>query len=259
MNNNDNTSSLDRILDIMLMFAGHGRVVTRREIERRFGLSRSSAYRYLHSLRRRGLITAMARSGEFVLSPGFVRLVALTEEYGRDMSEIAAPILRELAGITGESAMITHRAGDRVLCVRFQDGPRAVRVGLGPAANTPLYRGASAKVHLAHMNDADIRDVLEYCRTLPEDEFPRPVEDLEHELGEIRERGYATSAGELEASVASVAVPIIGSDNNLLGVVAVASVGERARHPEEGLLDHLRIAAVRIVREWDRAKPRDLF
>lgn len=259
MNNNDNISSLDRILDIMLMFAGHGRVVTRREIERRFGLSRSSAYRYLHSLRRRGLITAMARSGEFVLSPGFVRLAALTEEYGRDMSEIAAPILRELAGITGESAMVTHRAGDRVLCVRFQDGPRAVRVGLGPAANTPLYKGASAKVHLAYMSKADIRDVLDHCRTLSAEEFPRQVDDLESELLEIRERGYATSAGELEASVDSVAVPIIGSDNNILGVVAVASVGERAQSPEDGLLDHLRIAAARINREWDRAKPKELF
>lgn len=253
MNNNDNASSLDRILDIMLMFAGHGRVVTRREIERRFGLSRSSAYRYLHSLRRRGLITAMARSGEFVLSPGFVRLVALTEEYGRDMSEIAAPILRELAGITGESALLTHRVGDRVLCVRFQDGPRVIRVGLGPAADTPLYLGSSAKVHLAHMPDADIQLVLEHCRTLPEGELPRSVDELAEELVEIRKQGYALSVGELEGGVKSVSVPVFAHDNNILAAVTVASVGDRAQNPHDGLLDHLRIASARIAREWARA------
>lgn len=250
---NDSLSSLERILDILLMLASQGEAVTRREIERRFGLSRSSAYRYLQSLRRMGLITAKARSGEYVISPGLVRLVALTEELGRDMSEIAAPALRDLAGITGESAMITHRAGDRVLCVRFQEGPRAVRVGLGPAANTALYAGASAKVHLAHLAKPDIQRVLQHCRTLPEAQFPHHVDEFEQQLAEIRERGYATSFGELEHTVTSVAVPLFCPDGTVLAAVSVASLKERAGQPEE-MLDHLRIAAARITREWSRAR-----
>lgn len=249
----DTASSLDRILDILLMFAGHGQVVTRQEIEQRFGLSRSSAYRYLHTLRRRGLITSMARSGEFVLSPGFGRLVAMTQESGRDMSTLATPILRELAAMTGESALLTHRVGDRVLCVAFQEGPRTVRVGLGPAANTPLYLGSSAKVHLAHMPDYDIRRVLDHCAQLGPDQWGGNAGVLEWELQDIRERGYAISNGELEGGVFSTSVPVFCHDGSLLAAVTVASVGDRAQDLEDGWLDHLRIAAARIAREWPRA------
>ncbi len=61
----------------------------------------------------------------------------MTEESGRNMAVLAAPILRELTAMTGESALVTHRVGERVLCVGFQEGPRTVHVGLGPAADTP--------------------------------------------------------------------------------------------------------------------------
>ncbi|GAA5120424.1 hypothetical protein GCM10023339_35810 [Alloalcanivorax gelatiniphagus] len=250
----DNASSLDRVLDILLLFAGHGQVVKRTEIERRFGLSRSSAYRYLHTLRRRGLITGMARSGEYVLSPGFARLVALTEENGRDMCALVRPILRELAGMTGETALVTHRVGERVLCVGCQEGPRVVRVGLAPALETPLYVGSSAKVHLAHMPDYDIRRVLDHCATLSPEQWSGNVERLEQELVEIRERGYATSVGELEEGVFSTSVPVFCHDGSLLAAVTVAAVGDRAENPEDGLLDHLRIAAARIAREWPRSQ-----
>lgn len=249
----DNASSLDRILDILLMFAGHGQVVTRQEIERRFGLSRSSAYRYLHTLRRRGLISSMARSGEYVLSPGFTRLVAMTEESGRNMAVLAAPILRELTAMTGESALVTHRVGERVLCVGFQEGPRTAHVGLGPAADTPLYLGSSAKVHLAHMPEYDIRRILDQCATLTPEEWDGNVGVLEWELQDIRERGYATSNGELESGVFSTSVPVFCHDGTLLAAVTVAAVGDRAQDPEDGWLDHLRIAAARIAREWPRA------
>lgn len=248
---NDKLSSLDKVLDILLMFAGHGDVVTRQEIEKRFGLSRSSTYRYLQSLRRKGLITAMSRSGEYVLNPGVVRLVGLNEERGRNMSEIAAPALHDLAAITGESAMITHRAGDRVLCVRFQEGGRAVRVGLGPAANTALYEGASAKVHLAHLPRKDIERILAHCRDLPKDKFPHEMDEFEQELKDIRERGFATSYGELEEAVVSVAMPMFCADGGVLAVVSVAALAERAR-PAKEMLDHLRIAIARITREWCR-------
>lgn len=249
----DIASALDRVLDILLLFAGHGQVVTRTEIEQRFGLSRSSVYRYLYTLRRRGLIVGLARSGEYVLSPGFARLVTLTEEHGRDMGAIVRPILRELAGMTGETALVNHRVGDRVLCVAFQEGPRAVRVGAAPALDTPLYVGSSAKVHLAYLADYDIRRVLDHCATLAPEQWSGDVARLERELGEIRERGYATSMGELESGVFSTSVPVFCRDGSLLATVSVAAVSERAQHPEGGLLDHLRIASARISREWPRS------
>lgn len=247
------TSSLDRVLEMLLMFAGHGEVVTRMGIEQRFGLSRSTAYRYLHTLRRRGLIVAMARSGEYVLSPGFARLVALTKDGGGDMAAIVRPILRELVGMTGQTALVSHRVGERVLCVGFQEGPRLIRVGLESALDTPLYVGSSGKVHLAHMEHHDIQRILDHCATLTSAQWSGDAALLRQELAEIRERGYATSIGELESDAACISVPVFCHDGTLLAAVTAAVVGEDAKDLEKDLLDHLRIAAARIAREWLRS------
>ena len=129
-----------------------------------------------------------------------------------------------------------------------------VRVGLAPALDTPLYVGSSAKVHLAHMPEYDIQRVLEHCATLSPEQWSGDAGRLEQELRDIRERGYATSAGELETGVFSTSVPVFCHDGSLLAAVTVAAVGDRAENPEHGLLDHLRIAAARITREWPRSQ-----
>ncbi len=103
------------------------------------------------------------------------------------------------------------------------------------------------------MPEYDIRRILDQCATLTPEEWDGNVGVLEWELQDIRERGYATSNGELESGVFSTSVPVFCHDGTLLAAVTVAAVGDRAQDPEDGWLDHLRIAAARIAREWPRA------
>ena len=88
------------------------------------GLPASTVYRYLRSLRDLGLVEetdGWYRPGDRLAHPD--RAVA-----NATLASIAKPILRELAAETGETALVTVRAGMAALCVEQAESPKHMRM-----------------------------------------------------------------------------------------------------------------------------------
>jgi DNA-binding IclR family transcriptional regulator len=89
----------------------------------------------------------------------------------------------------------------------------------------PLLTSASGQVFLAHLDRQDVRTRLLEEEEAPfeatETAAPRRPEDLEALVRSVRERGYATTAGNLNASFAAVSAPVFDYSGRIVAAMTV--------------------------------------
>jgi DNA-binding IclR family transcriptional regulator len=175
------------------------------------GITRPTAHRLAVALERHGLLARDA-AGRFVLGG---RLAGWGAAAGRGLVDAARPVLAHLADITGESAQIYVREGDRRVCVAVHERSSGLRDTVPLGAVMPLTRGSGGKVLLAWAADAHRFDVDAKA------------------LAVVRRRGWAETAGEREPGVASVSAPVRGTASaDVLAAISVSGPIERlGLHP----------------------------
>jgi len=251
--NSGRYSSLDRILDILLMFGESQTPLSVQRLSEAFRSSRSSVYRYVQILRKRGLIEETDVPGHFRLGPMTLRL-ARAFSGDAHLKSLAEPVLQELAAESGESVMITRRSGNKVVVLASIDSAQIVRVNIDAANNSPLHVGSFGKLHLAYL---DAREVDRYLRHPLLAVAPYTVTEpasLRAELDAIRTQGYALSDSEVEAGMRSLSVPVNDGTGNLAAVLTLA--GPAFRMPLSPLrrqASRLATAAAGIARLWSAA------
>ncbi len=243
----ERNSTADRALDILGMFADDRPVVSGSEVAERLGTSRSTAYRYLQSLVASRFLEE-APGGGFRLGLRVLELARLARRsYG--LSDVAMPVMQQLAAQTRESVLLTRRVGDLVVCLdRAESVAHAVRISYERGSALPLNAGASALALLAWADPAETRALLERVElTSFTPATLTSVEALLDRLGEIRELGYAITRGEVDRDVLGIAAPIRDGRDVVVAAVSVAAVASRvppARQDE--IVDAIRDAASRI-------------
>jgi DNA-binding IclR family transcriptional regulator len=196
------------------------------------GLPRPTAHRLAVALVRLGLL---GRDGDGRFAVGG-RLAGWGAAANRRLADAARPVLAELADATGESAQLYVREGDQRVCVSVHERPSGLRDTVPLGAVLPLDRGSGGKVLLAWASDADRFGVDAATRAA------------------VRRRGWAESAGEREAGVASVSAPVYAADGlgpalggNVVGAISVSGPIERLGvHPGKRLSRAVLDAAGRL-------------
>ena len=147
-------------------------------------LPRATAHRLAVALEAHGLV---GRDGEgrFVLGP---RLSLLS------LPLLARPALEALRDVTGESAQLYVRRGERRLCVEALESPHGLRTIVPVGALLPLEVGSAGKI-------------------------------LRGEAAALK-RGWAESVEERERGVASVSAPV-WEDGAVVAAVSVSGPIER--------------------------------
>ncbi|MBU8817109.1 IclR family transcriptional regulator [Mycolicibacterium goodii] len=216
-----------RGLQMLETLAGMRQPATLRDIADRAGLSQSNAFRILQALEQEGYLHHLGRSGYRLAS----RSLALATVIGPRpaMLRLMYPVAARLAAISGEAAVIHLRAGHfrvLVLGVPARSGPILDPAGV-LGERTPLASGASGRVILAHLPEAE-RARIDFEGVTPE------------QLATIRERGYETSHGENHPGINGISVPLLAEIDNpsdfpiALGAMTIAGPAERL--PDGGLL-----------------------
>jgi DNA-binding IclR family transcriptional regulator len=242
----ERNSTADRALDILDMFDEEHMVVGGVEVATRLSVARSTAYRYLQSL-------VSARFLEEAPGGGF-RLGLRLMELGRlargiyGLSEIAAPVLVDLAADTGETALLTRRMGDFIVCLDLAES-RDQRVHISYERGTvlPISTGASATVLLAWSDPEDVRKLLARRRLeRSTDAPPADLDALVDRMERVRADGYAVARTELDPDLVSIAAPI-WSNGKVVASVSVAAVSSRVpRSKERQFAERAREAAAKI-------------
>jgi len=234
-----------RVLDLLMAFSERP-TWSVDDLAAELGDTKSTTYRFMKSLRDRGLIVRQA-SGQYALGPVVLTLASNVMTEG-SLSEIALPIMRQLALDSGESVILTVIVGDKALALEQVSGPRPISLSFKPGTLRPLHSGASSKILLANLAEPAYSETL---ATVLEPEYSdqpvASVDKLRAELETIREQGFALTAGEFEPGVKAIASPILDRRKNLHGAISIAGPEQRMSAEQDvHLQEILGIAAKRI-------------
>ncbi|MBB4932716.1 DNA-binding IclR family transcriptional regulator [Lipingzhangella halophila] len=224
--------SVDRAITVLEILAQHGEAgVT--EIAAELGVHKSTAFRLVGALERRGLVEQPGLRGKYQLGFGIIRLAGAMAA-GLDLTQQSRRVCEDLAADLGETVNIAIPSGDMVINIDQVRGASAVVSQNWIGRQNPLHSTSSGKVLLAFMPKSDQRRVL---RGHLEEVTPSTITDpelLRAELDEITERGFATAVEELEVGLNAVAAPVRGLTGEV--VAAVSASGPSYRMEEDKLL-----------------------
>ncbi len=222
--------SLDRAIDLLSSFQSHG-LLTVEEMARIVGWPKSSVYRFVQVLRKRGLLLLDPSVGKYRLGP---LIYQLGKSGLPDLSEFARPVLERMTGESGESSFLSVRTGWETRYATCVESPETIRFTAPLGKVVPLYAGASAKVILAFMAEEQRKAYLRTVRlkrlctaTI------RDKRKLEQHLVLIYQRGYDFTQEELYHGAWGLAAPILGEDG--VAVASLAITGLRFRMPQKKL------------------------
>ncbi|MBX6391711.1 MAG: IclR family transcriptional regulator [Frankia sp.] len=196
------------------------------ELVARTGLSRATAHRLAVALQVHRLVDRDG-AGRFIAGPRLAAgspAAALWPLPWR-LLQAAPAVLAELRDATGESTQLYVRRGDERVCVAAAERDSGLRDTVPVGAALPMTAGSGAQVLLAFAADGG----GEGGATLP----AGAVFD-EAALAAVRARGWAQSAGEREAGLASVSAPVRDATGAVIAALSLSGPdGRLTRSPGE--------------------------
>jgi IclR family acetate operon transcriptional repressor len=196
------------------LFAASDDYLSSSAVARRLKMPRTTVLRILHTLAAERLL--QRRGFDFTASPEL--RTGLRSMADTAVRAAAAPVLKELSQITGETAYLALPTGDKAAVVESSG------VGGGMRAPMDLHCSAFGKAFLAFGPRAGLEKVLGSAplqartrRTLT------TAEALGTECGRIVRQGYATDDEESEEGVRSLAAPVWASGGVLTAAIGVSA------------------------------------
>jgi DNA-binding IclR family transcriptional regulator len=201
MNDTSGVGVLDKAVSVLA--AVESGPATLAQLVAATGLARPTAHRLAVALEHHRLLDRDVQ-GRFILGP---RVAELASAAGEDrLLAVAQPVLIQLRDATGESAQLYRLAGggggvggDVRVCVAAAERASGLRDTVPVGAALPMTAGSAAQVLLAWEEGERMHRGL------------RGAKFTATTLAGVRRRGWAASAAEREAGVASVSAPVRGA------------------------------------------------
>ncbi len=204
--------SVDHALAVMEYLAAAADPVTLTALSKQFGMSKSSMYRLLATLRDRGYvvkdpITARYRFG--------LTATRLAQQAGAVESLTGAcwPAMRWLWTRTEETVLLAVRDGDTAVVVEKLDSTRPVLATSSLGRLMPLHGVSGGMALLASFPDAEIREILAATDlTRFTSKSVTNADAVWHDIRTTRLKGYAINREHFRDGVCGVAAAVHGHD-----------------------------------------------
>ena len=210
------------------------------------GLNISTTSRLLRSLQDYGYVRRDELTGRFRLGYKIMHMGTVVYEQS-SLEEIAVSVLNELVDRTNETATFNVPIDNDVMIVARSLCTNQLRSAQPVGTRRPLHTTATGKVLLAYLPD----DRVEAYLGRPLERFtPNTIakpDELREELQRIRERGYATSNGEIDQGLVGIAAVVRNMTDKVVASCGIS--GSDYRLPPEVLpqaAEHVKAAAIEI-------------
>ena len=220
--------SLDRAMRIVFAIADSAAPdVGVSELARALEMPKAVVHRIMKTLCVHGFLAFDERTRRYQLGAGALT-VGLAAVRHLDVPVIARPYLERMAAESGETATLSVLRGSQRIYVDQVLSPQEIRLEVVLGRPYPLYAGASSKVVLAALPEAEAREYLGRVRLdRITDRTPTDRRGIEAELAAIRRRGYAATHGERQSGGAGVAAAILDSSTRPFGSISVCGPADR--------------------------------
>jgi DNA-binding IclR family transcriptional regulator len=235
-------TSLERALSILESFTEHRPVMTLTEVVEATGLNKTTAFRLLTVLARRGFVSRRPGTGLYMAG---VRSLALAGAYRSQSSllDVARPVLTALRDQLQETVILGVRHGYHRIDVECCKCSHALQAVVTLGAPKPLYVGAGGRALLTTLSATELD---EYFATVALQALSPTTlvsrSDVEEALALIRHQGFAESCDEAGTGLAGFAVPLACPPSEPAAAL-IASI------PLQRLTPSLRQAVIAAFRE----------
>lgn len=215
--------SLLKGLEILKMFNEDTPNLSLAEIAEKLGVSRTTPYRLLYTLQEAGFLYQDENTKRYELTPkvlelGFSYLSAL------QLPEMAAPYLEKLRDETNASAHLGILDGREVVYISRVPARGVTTVHVNVGSRLPAYATAIGKVLLAFQPADKLKDIIFGTELHTYTEYTKTdLYDLQKELEDIRQKGFAISNEEFEEGISSVAAPICNRQKQVIAAINLAA------------------------------------
>ena len=220
-------SALEKALAVLEAVADQSQSVGLPDLSARLELPRQTVHRILLQLEASGLLQRDLIRDRFSIGQRFSAL-ALRSLHTRNQSAPVRQILKALVDETGETSNIGVLDGLDFLYIERIESAWSLRVHLQVGSRLPAYSTSGGKVMLAHLDESLRARLLRSSelKTLTPKTHTRLTE-LEVELDQIRERGYAINDEEFSTGIVGVAVPVSDHDGRIIAALALQGPAPR--------------------------------
>jgi DNA-binding IclR family transcriptional regulator len=248
----ESTSSVERACRILRALS-EPQVDRLTDIAVATGLDKTTVLRVLEVLMHDGFVSRDEKTKRYRLGP---ELLALGSAALRrfDPQPIVQPSLMRLAGLFGDSVMLSIPSGVESVCVAFVEGTYPIRSNYqSVGSRRPLGVGAGGLALLAWLPPDVQKAALEVIGPQLR-QFPRlNVKLLERLAAESREKGYAVMLDLALDNWGGIATPLLGPDGMPVGAIGIGALSERIRQREPQLAKALKKERALCQVQWTDA------
>jgi DNA-binding IclR family transcriptional regulator len=194
------------------------------------GVSATTAYRYFKQLTAAGLISPVAGAG-YTLGPAIIQMDRQIQATDPMLIAARAVMVDLIQHATeGSTVLLCRLFHDRVMCMHqvMGRGPQAP-VSYERGRLMPLYRGATAKIILAHLPTRTLKSLFAHqAGEITAAGLGKNLDDFRNAMATLRRAGVCISHGEIDPGRTGIGAPIFDREHAVLGSLSLALPSARA-------------------------------
>lgn len=209
--------SIDRAMQIIhvLVSSGQRSQWSISDIAEKVELPLSTVHRLLSTMMKYGLVEQIQETKQYKAGHTWMEIgLRLLESL--DYRSVARAVMERLAYEVKESIYLSIPSHTDAIIVERIDSPLTVRIIDNLGERIPLTIGAPNRTMLANMEPQEAERIVDRLLSSPD-----KIQDFLMQLPEIKRKGYAVSYGEKTEGTASVAAPIIGFNQKVVGALSI--------------------------------------
>ena len=188
------------------------------EIVERLGASKATAYRYLGTLCEAGLL-APTSNGVYVLGPRIIELDRLMR-IGDPLLLAGSQVMHELSARRKINMLLASYYRDSIMCVDIAWPNPAIPPTCERGRPMSLFRGAMAKIILAHLSPYQLRTVaLNHAQEIREAGLGDDWTAFRTQMAELVREGVSVTHAEMYPGAVGISAPIFDADRKVLGSI----------------------------------------
>jgi DNA-binding IclR family transcriptional regulator len=216
-------NSVRKAIRVLRLFSASEPRLTLAQVSERLGMPKSSAHNLLNTLVADDFVEKIGRD-QYALGTAILPLTQAIR-VNVEVRDPAAPLLRQLADASRESAYLTVRDGNHVLYIYAVESPQRLvaRTAIGERAQ--MHCTSVGKAILAFLEETEVATILEqtgsatYTDTTLTDPWI-----LREELASIRKQGYSLDNSEHEEGVYCIGAPIFNGNGLVQGACSISGI-----------------------------------
>lgn len=197
------TQAIERAAQLLVRVVESAEPPSIGELSAGAGLPKSTTSRLVSALERQGLVQRLGERGR--LRPGPVLLRYAHRDGSQTLAELAAPSLRRLADVSGETINVAVPGPDGVEHLAQEDTAHFVGVTDWVGRRVPFELAANGRCFLTFGGAG--------C----------------HQQEDIRAKGYATTIDELEVGLTAMAAPVLGANGVAIAALSISGPTSRLK------------------------------